>query len=214
MRSIDRYRERYKKSSQSGDKQEAIEWDFKTSPSKPNPPKLPIFLSESNTKDKIKEFERFIRQLGRAIYSCSLCARGTSLLLKNNTLRDPHYPPSIWHKEIAIFKWQPDGDDFGELIPVENRNDFYISSIVKCPGNCDYKCPFIDLEIDSLSQCWFKLIIILDKKTADYFGINWKIGQIQGKESKTYCCEYGSKEFTTIVKGLSNPQIRKRLLTS
>lgn len=235
MRSIDRLRQRYQKSEQFGNKQQ-IEikktkpkldekqpeiWDFKTSPTKPNPPKLPMFLSEVGKEDKKQSFERFIRQLSRSIYACSLCERGTSLYQHGNNIRDPHYPPSIWHREIAIIKWEPDNSDFSKLVDIDNRDDFYITSVIKCQGDADCpSCPFFDLELRALDECWFKMIIVLDEKTSDHFGMEWKPGKLQTmsghyhNNAKMYCCEYDSEEFKTIIKGLSNPQIRKRLLTS
>jgi len=144
----------------------------------------------------------------------SLCEAGRSLYQKDNCLRDPHYPGSINYKEIAIIKYEPDASDFNELISINNREDFYLTSVVKCPNGCS-SCPFFDLELKALEECYPKLWIVLDDKSINNFGMDWKPGEFQERDnSKYYCCEIGSKEFTTMIKGLSNPQFRKRLLTS
>lgn len=171
-------------------------------------------MSEAKGETNEEAFERLIRPLGRAIYGCSLCDRGKDLFKVNNCMRDPHFPPSINYREVAIIKWEPDDSDFNQLVDIENRDDFYITSVMKCAGSCEHKCPFIKLEVEALSKCWFKLVIFLDEKSAKHFGAKWKPGEFQDHISKAYCCEMGSKEWGTINKGLSNPQIRKRLLTS
>lgn len=150
------------------------------------------------------------------MYACSLCERGCVFFQKDNLLKDPHFVPSLNYKEVAIIKYEPDVSDFDKLIDIQNRDDFYITSVIKCPKlNSDNDCPFFNLELKALEKCWFKLIIILDEKTANTFGINWDVGKIQESiNGRFYCCEQNSKEFKTILKGLSNPQIRTRLLTS
>jgi hypothetical protein len=215
MRSFDRYKQRYQKNAQSGDKKEdkVEEWDFKSN-FKHKFVKHPIFLSQSNFMSKKDHFERFIRQLSMAIYACSLCGRGKLLFEVGNTIRDPQYPPSPELKEIAIIKYEPNELDENNFMP--GFDDFYKTSINKCPNHvdCKCKCPFFDLEYEAMSECYPKFWIITDKLSADYLGLEWDVGNINKSFNFRYfCADFGSKEMSNILKIISNPETRKRLLT-
>jgi hypothetical protein len=217
MRSFDRYRERYQKNTQSVhvEKNKPIK-GFNFTTFNPNylAKKYPIFLSDSIGESDKEKFERFIRQLNRAIYSCSLCERGNVFFEYKNLLRDPHFVPSMEYKNIAIIKYEPNDDDINELISIKNRDLFYITSIIKCAGKVSCECPYFDLEIKALSKIWFKLIILLDEKSSNYFGIEYTINSSLIKNGCKYmCCDYNDETFKKLISGMSNHLFRKHLLT-
>jgi len=105
-----------------------------------------------------------------------------------------------------IVKYEPNSSDIKKELfsewdkPKSFWKDLYRTSIMKCYGNDHYSCPFIDMEVKSINP---KLIICCDKKTSEYF-----------KSSKIQCFHADNKEsLNKIIKLLSNPQARNRLLS-
>lgn len=184
MRSIDRYRKRYQKA-EKHDKSE----NNKLEETNPNSlfKKLPITLYDTGGEETdIERFERFNRQLVRCISACSLCDNGLKEFKFNEEIRDPQFQQSIWHKNIMLIKWAPDGSDirglfhYNWLIDLLNKNNlelsnFYKTSIIKCPeiNDKNASCPFFDLEIKSMknNNCYPKIIIAFDNDSLKKLGV-------------------------------------------
>ena len=230
MRSIDRYKQRYKTGAQSSEKtsdktvekvkadkiqKDTESFDFIVSeePRKASK-KFPIFRQENPSETPVERFERFNRQLGRAICACSLCPRGLKDHQCNNNIKDPHYQPSIWHKEIMLIKYEPDDSDSSGLFKkVSDSDDFYCTTVIKCAGEGKADCPFFKMELRALMPVMPKIIVVFDEISAKMFGAVFKSDDIQKfAKSKIICC-HSENRTKTVFKLLSNPKTRSHLLS-
>lgn len=110
-----------------------------------------------------------LRQLSRTCLSCSMCELGLKCVNKSSILRDPHVFSNMSVSRIMIISQSPSWKELEIREPFVNdlfnsqiikndltRDDFYISSLVKC--YCDPittraidKCiPFLQMEINLL----------------------------------------------------------------
>lgn len=223
MRSIDRYRKFHKESVQSAKKKrdKTIEdWDFNTTGHIP-PKKFPISLQETEFETDIQRFERFVRQLGRCIISCSLCKRGLKEIKCGNELLDPHCQPSIWYKNVILIKQEPDCSDkaglFESLRDVItdcglNFDNFYKTTIIKCVGDDYSECPYFELEWKAISECNIKLIICFDAMSVERVGGNSNvIDELQRINDILIFYAQSNKKLVALFKLLSNQQTRNLL---
>ena len=190
-----------------------------------NVKKFPITLSEAGKRESPNlRFERYIRQLSRAIIACSLCPCGTSPVQWGNQTRDPQFPPSIWHREIALVKYLPDSEDVNDLFNYHwlvllldksdlSLSDFYTTSINKCPNSKE--CPYFDLEWKALLQAGLKMVIIFDKESADWMGVPYEVGEFNSIHNvRTYCTDQHDRKLPSMIKIIGDRQMRKRLFPS
>ena len=182
-------------------------------------------FSEGEGESVEQKFERYIRQIGRCIHACSLCERGCSYYKYKNLERAPHSPPSIWHRNIALIKYEPTDLDIDGLFKDQNLKSllhkhrakldhFYVTSIIKCLGKTTVDCPYFEMEWKAIEPCLPKLLLLFDAKTAAHLGLEYKVGAVQKyKDSKVMCVGEDYEGLETILKILSNPQICNRLIS-
>lgn len=217
----------HKKGVQPFKQKQNLDWDFVLSGNPPISPPLPIFKNDNPIETPIECFERFQRQLCRTISACSLCSKGLKDHTYKHIIRDPHYSPSIQHKDIVLIKMEPtDADIYGlfdyvkPIIEKYNLNfkDFYLTTINKCPSHeqTSIKCPYWILESKALKPVWPKLWIILDSKSSNKLGLDYDLGKFTNfkNKQKAFCTAFDHKSFKTILKLIANPQSRKRLFLS
>jgi hypothetical protein len=172
---------------------------------------------------EIQKFERYLCQLSRCIQACSLCELGEHECFYNNTNYDPHCPNPLNFNKIIFVKFTPNEIDisdglFSDLKPTFDKieidfKSIYKTAINKCHGKIENKCPYFELEIKA-SRDLFKLIIIFDKKSADFFGIEYIPGKLEKHCTyKTYCCDDNNlKQILKLIKlSKTNSQIYNNL---
>ncbi len=198
------------------------DYDFMTTGENPVVKRLPITQGDAGPLEtKEHKFERYLRQLSRCVCACNLCELGSSQCHVNNTFYDPHCSNPITFNKIALVKFQPTSDDisnglfnnikcmFNEL----NFDKFYKTSIIKCYGESDYKCPYFDLEIKASSNL-IKLFLLFDKKSCDYFGVEYILDKVYKYDGYKVCCcdEISVKKFLKLIKlSETNLQIHNNL---
>lgn len=190
------------------------DYDFLTTSDKPFPKMLPITKYDAGLLEtKEQKFERYLRQLSRCIYACSLCELGDIEVFGNNTYYDPHCSNPIKFNKIMFLKYTPNNRDieFGIFNEFKEKcekyglkfDNIYKTSIIKCCGESKFKCPYFDIELKS-SRSLFKLIIIFDKKSASYLGLNFKDGELDiFDNSRVYYCNNNLDNILKLIK-LSN----------
>jgi hypothetical protein len=243
MRSVDRFKQRYQKGSQSVKKtshksvEEIIEEGSKPSgikaeeektedfdfivngESKKPSKKFPIFYKENPHETPYERFERFSRQLNRAVCACSLCPRGLKDFQHKHLVRDPHFQMSVYYRGIVLIKYEPDESDinglFDEHLPktFDDVDSVYKTTVVKCAGEDECDCPFFKLELRAMAKAMPKLIVAFDDKTAKMFGADFSKDGFQtfGK-SKVFCAN-SKEKITQIMKLISTPKTRNHLLS-
>lgn len=190
----------------------------------------PLVKRESITKSdagyaetKEQKFERFLRQISKCIYSCSLCELGDNEVFHNNTYYDPHYSNNFKFNKIVFLKFSPTEHDvanglFNDCKPTCDKigvklDSIYKTTIQKCYGESKYRCPYFDMEMEA-SKDLFKLIILFDKRSADYLGIEFIIGKLNRHDNyRTYCCDgFNLEQILKLIKlSETNLQIRNSL---
>jgi hypothetical protein len=199
------------------------DYDFMTTNDKPLAKRSPITKGEAGPLEtREQKFERFLRQVSRCIYSCSLCELGDSEVFHNNVYYDPHCSTPINYNKIAFIKYMPSKSDianglFGDFKDICNKigikfDSIYKTSIKKCHGESKYKCPYFDLEIEA-SKDLLKLIVIFDKESAYYLGLDFKPGKLDKyHQSRIYYCDNNPEQILKIIKiSESNQQIYNNL---
>lgn len=180
-------------------------------------------LDQADNESQTERFERYIRQLGRAILACSLCKRGCEMYRHGHYVRVPHFQPSIWHKRIMLIKYEPDSDDihglFDNIKPILDKfgaklSNFYCTSIIKCAGDDNPNCPYFELEWKAMGNCMPDLIICFDESSANKIGAEYDIKRIQKlNKYKVFCIGPNNDGLELILKALSSPQTRSRLIS-
>lgn len=190
---------------------------------------LSVFLMDKPNETPIERFERFNRQLIRAISACSLCPKGCKLHNHNHIDRDPHYPQSIWHKNIALLKYKPDHSDINGKIfdgiksTLAKYNltldDFYTTSIIKCPNHgaiSNFQCPYWKLELQAINPVQPALWIVFDESSANDLSQTYRLGKFDqlNENTKVFFTNTNHPSFEAILKMIINPRLRKRLCPS
>lgn len=124
-----------------------------------------------------------------------------------------------------LIKYEPGSEDsdmlFGNIRKLLKKynmsiKDFYRTSIIKCIGDKPTECSYFDMEWKALQKCIPKLIICFDEKSAKRIGCEYKIGHLETftehEMYRVYCTD-GEFKLEPILKILSNPQNRNRLLS-
>jgi len=162
---------------------------------KPIKRKFPISLIENRDENKIQRFERYIRQLSRAILSCSLCERGKQLYKYKQLELNPQVQPSIFYKDIIIIKEKLDHNDINGILSNISKlmkkykisyDMFYYTSYAKCLNTGISECPYFNLEMRALSECDPKYIIIIGNVDINNLFKNSKIIKINNYDSDTF----------------------------
>jgi hypothetical protein len=136
--------------------------------------------------DEKERQSRYLKSMSSACFSCALCELGAKTVIKNNESRDPHVFSNRKVSKIIYIGLQPTwldlvARDSQTEITVRdgwfNTDDFYVTNLVKCAGECDSLDDSIAACLDYLSmeiRCLKpKLIITIDEVYDKLKDLGW-----------------------------------------